>query len=312
MDGIIDAMSKSTTSRKHSQDAANESQGTLSTDTVLSHFENSLNFHYRHGASPLIHPPHSMGWRVMPYALAAENDYPVALIINKRKIKTRGGEAIFVGQGVRHHVGHAGTRPGYSRNAHFNVTVFGSVDFLSFFEVPNVFRGAAAERMREINVRMAELSRKKPKDLADVVERKSLGFALVQLLVSHSRLLDLAGNKLLGIQRLLPVFESINENREGVITLDELAQRVHLSPSRFHALFKNLTGEAPLYYVQRKRLERAQKLLIQTDQSIQEVAASAGFSDPFHFSRLFKKRMGTSPSSYRETSREQLFGMAEG
>ncbi len=65
-------------------------------------------------------------------------------------------------------------------------------------------------------------------------------------------------------------------------------------------IFKSETGNAPIRYLINIRLEKAKELLEGGyEGSIQEVAAQVGYDDAYHFSKLFKKRYGISPSQAR-------------
>ncbi len=79
----------------------------------------------------------------------------------------------------------------------------------------------------------------------------------------------------------------------------DLAGMIGLSPSRFAHLFKSQVGQSPMRYLEQRRLEKACELLRMTQMSIANVSEATGFSCPFYFSRLFKDRMKSSPSSYR-------------
>lgn len=84
------------------------------------------------------------------------------------------------------------------------------------------------------------------------------------------------------------------------VDMNDLARRVGLSYSRFRFVFKESTGTSPLQYHLDIRLNKARELLLQSDLSITEIADRIGFSDVFYFSRLFKKKKGCSPNSYRK------------
>ncbi len=58
-------------------------------------------------------------------------------------------------------------------------------------------------------------------------------------------------------------------------------------------------GESPLAYVNKKKIERAQVLLVTEDWSVQEIAYKLGFNDPSYFIRLFKKLTRITPMKYR-------------
>ena len=81
--------------------------------------------------------------------------------------------------------------------------------------------------------------------------------------------------------------------------LKDLATRVHLDRFYLARLFKSHTGLAPLEYLSRLRAERAAGLLIRTDQSIGEIGAQVGWSDPNYFARRFKSHFGLNASEYR-------------
>lgn len=87
------------------------------------------------------------------------------------------------------------------------------------------------------------------------------------------------------------------------LRLEDVAQAVGLSSGYLHRAFKAATGETPLAYIQRKRIDRALQLLGSRDISVLEVATQVGFVSPSHFARLFRQRVGVTPSEYRNGRR---------
>lgn len=83
------------------------------------------------------------------------------------------------------------------------------------------------------------------------------------------------------------------------ISRSELARRAGLSPSHLAAAFKRAYGMAPLAYLQELRLTEARRLLQSGDASVAVIAAQVGFTDPFWFSRVFRRRWGASPRAMR-------------
>ena len=83
----------------------------------------------------------------------------------------------------------------------------------------------------------------------------------------------------------------------------ELAKSCNMGYSTFRRNFKAITGYSPKEYVLRVRLRKAKELLAFTQQSITEIAKSAGFSDPYYFSRVFHCKEGVSPSRFRTQQR---------
>ena len=103
----------------------------------------------------------------------------------------------------------------------------------------------------------------------------------------------LPGNRL---KRVLDYIESsLDEN----ISLTQLAGIAGMSPHYFSELFKLSTGRAPHKYVLMQRIERAKHRLQDPKRSIIDAGLDAGFQNPSHFARVFRKVEGTTPSAYR-------------
>lgn len=85
------------------------------------------------------------------------------------------------------------------------------------------------------------------------------------------------------------------------ISLDHIAANMYLSTFYISKIFKSETGDTPINYLIQLRMEKAKELLRKyPSASIQEIADEVGYSDTYHFSKLFKKYCGLSPSRYRE------------
>ncbi|OYP47874.1 hypothetical protein CG709_03195 [Lachnotalea glycerini] len=79
------------------------------------------------------------------------------------------------------------------------------------------------------------------------------------------------------------------------------ASQANMSATYFSRKFKNVTGFGFKEYLCKIRLTEASKLLLETNQSITEVAFSCGFSDSNYFGDVFRKLKGVSPLQYRKT-----------
>ena len=84
------------------------------------------------------------------------------------------------------------------------------------------------------------------------------------------------------------------------LSIPLLASRINQHPDYFSRSFEQHMGIRPLAYIQEKRIERAQFLLITSNHSLSEVAEMTGFESLSHFSRVFKKICGTTPSNFRK------------
>jgi len=82
-------------------------------------------------------------------------------------------------------------------------------------------------------------------------------------------------------------------------TIAALAKRCDLRPSRFQQLFRRVHGTTPIGYLTQLRLAEAQRLLGVSELSISEIGERVGWANPYHFSRIFRAKMGESPSAWR-------------
>ena len=83
------------------------------------------------------------------------------------------------------------------------------------------------------------------------------------------------------------------------LTVARLAEVACVSPGHFHALFKQATGVTPAHYLLQARLERARELLLETRQSMAEIANEVGFSSQSALSHAFRRCYGQTPSEVR-------------
>lgn len=94
-------------------------------------------------------------------------------------------------------------------------------------------------------------------------------------------------------------FESEKPRTEGIPSVAYCASEVFLSPNYFGDLIKKETGKTAQEYIQLKVIDIAKQRLADSSLSINEIADELGFKYPTHFTRLFKKCVGLSPSEYR-------------
>src|SRR5437660_11868785 len=103
----------------------------------------------------------------------------------------------------------------------------------------------------------------------------------------------------LPVCRLRRVTQYIEDNPHRGLRLAELSAHVHMSPYHFARLFKRSTGTAPHRFVLRRRIDRATTLLTTGELSIAEVARLVGFQTTSHFTTVFRRITGITPSASR-------------
>ena len=102
--------------------------------------------------------------------------------------------------------------------------------------------------------------------------------------------------------RLKRVFDYIEANLTRPIYLAELGNVVGLTRMHFAAQFRAATGCSPYNYILRRKVAYSQRLLLDPQLSIADVAAMMGFSSQAHFTVVFKKVIGTTPVRWRQSS----------
>jgi AraC family transcriptional regulator len=91
----------------------------------------------------------------------------------------------------------------------------------------------------------------------------------------------------------------IETNLGAAITTNDLAALARLSSWHFCRAFRNSVGDSPHGYVMRRRVERAQGLMLTTNATLGQIAADCGLTDQAHFSKLFRRFVGESPGAWR-------------
>jgi two-component system response regulator YesN len=103
--------------------------------------------------------------------------------------------------------------------------------------------------------------------------------------------------------KYLPVLQNaadyIKENYARDLTLEEVAQAVHISPYYLSHLFKEELGVTFIGYLTKVRIEQAKILLLETNLTIQQISYMVGYQDSSYFTKVFKKLEGRTPTQFR-------------
>ena len=94
--------------------------------------------------------------------------------------------------------------------------------------------------------------------------------------------------------------EYLEDGLDSEITLDTLAELAEMSVGRFIKAFAAEFHTTPHQYLLDRRIDRAKVMLTTTSQTITEISAAVGFVTPNHFSTAFRRRVGVTPSGYRQ------------
>lgn len=134
---------------------------------------------------------------------------------------------------------------------------------------------------------------------------------MITVLTEISRMRDsLAKENEVSVETLFRSLSYFHNRIQKPVTVAELAEIEHFSPSRYRTVFRKCMGMSPLEYMTHMRMRRACELLTTEDLSVAEVAEACGYQDPLYFSRVFRAHFNVAPSKYR-ASEDDSFGDTE-
>ena len=178
-----------------------------------------------------------------------------------------------------------------------------------FIESFLVFSGSLADHLRDNGIIKDGLFDMGDKPLLNPIIRGYADLSYPARLKAKIELLNLIHEIY-----MCDIRKNVKSNTRMEELIDKMASNLHLpwgiremsgfcgmSEPHFRRMFKRFTGCSPRDYVERMKMNRACELLRYTDTSIDGVAASLGYHDPFHFNRRFKASVGMPPGAYRKT-----------
>lgn len=98
------------------------------------------------------------------------------------------------------------------------------------------------------------------------------------------------------------VLDTIERNLDnGNLTVEDIAQEVHMSRSVFFKKLKSLTGLSPVEFLKEVRMKRAVQLIETEEYSMAQIAYMVGINDSHYFSKCFKQQYGITPTEYKDS-----------
>lgn len=128
-------------------------------------------------------------------------------------------------------------------------------------------------------------------------------FCLLHLLVTNYQILTVdeeRRNQNRQLEKLSYITNYIEKNYREDLTLESVACKFGFSPSYLSRMFQKYAGINYKAYLLELRTDMGYRLLVNTPQSVGEIAMSCGFPDSRSFSKAFRKRYGTTPTEYRK------------
>jgi AraC family transcriptional regulator len=103
--------------------------------------------------------------------------------------------------------------------------------------------------------------------------------------------------------RVRRIEEHIDEHLGGTILIPDLTAIAHLSVRHFSMAFKQSFGQPPHAYIVRRRIEKAQQMMLLSDEPLSQIALACGLADQAHLSKWFRRLAGVTPNAWRKERR---------
>ena len=290
--------------------AAYSESETFRGDSRIIRLAETFSLHYldggRYSSMQGIHTP----LRQFPWATLAlvENGRIEASLSGDNVFQVRTNNLLVIPPGLPHKLTCSDALEFRCCWAHVTCTVMTDLDLFDLISIPFEVTGKSTGQFMAANLAVLTLPPSPDTDaiLSAFSQWHRLKHVLIDLISRHGALNE-KGKYLLEsgslAQRILEIVETTDNS---AMSTDLLAERIGLSPSRFRVVFKKIFGCSPLTYITRQRIKRASAMLLDSEQSIAEIACAAGYSDPYYFSRVFSKTTGKSPSAFRRSMRDAL------
>lgn len=267
---------------------------------------NTIEFEYVYGLRMGLWTSHEdTVWRILPYTTIVyvgecDPNYSIE-VMDTCKIKIGRNTAVVVPSGTPIKFKLDGNA--YLSNAHIMFTFLDHIDVFSLYSIPLILSGEVArdigfyiDNLYEYNVKY---SRSQTLNVSDLIHMKSFAYRLLDTIIMQSEYKAASQTLLEGLSRISSVLDYVKRNRTAPITRKSMADICGLSETRFHYIFKDTMGIAPMEYLRGMRMMSAQHLLITTEEPISNIATLVGIPDVSHFSKLFKGKYHVSPLIYR-------------
>lgn len=133
---------------------------------------------------------------------------------------------------------------------------------------------------------------------ASATSRDRLDGLLHDILVRLAK--SVSGEKFKWSHEIAKARSLISERIDRPLDISELLASTGMNRVSLFKYFRKYTGQTPIQYALTQRLEMARQMLLTTDKKVYEISEKLSFYDEYHFSRLFKRKFGLSPDSYRK------------
>ncbi|QWW71049.1 AraC family transcriptional regulator [Rhizobium sp. WYJ-E13] len=193
-----------------------------------------------------------------------------------------------------------------------------AADYISIFQAPKLYENlglrdfdpdrlnddafSAASDPTTLQVALSLAAAVEQTECADPLLMEHLGMALACSVVRLLGTRPAVGIRSIRSEKLKRVTEYVEDYLcRADLTVDELAGVAHMSHFHFSRAFKKAVGKPPHQFILDRRIERARIYLADGKETLSEIAYATGFSSQAHFSSVFRRIVGVTPTDYRRS-----------
>lgn len=181
---------------------------------------------------------------------------------------------------------------------HFTATI-GHKNLFEVFDFPNIVK---VEDNHQWLVQSFQqlIDYERQDDIASILKAKAVLLEIIGYFLEKTKAKELSIYQSPSIEKLELLLAYIDNNLDQPITVEQLADVVHLQVNYFIKFFRSHLGSTPMTYVKGQRLEKAKAYLTASDLSISQIGQQVGYMDVSYFSSQFKSYTGMTPSFFRK------------
>jgi len=244
-----------------------------------------------------IAPPRRVADDMFFYIIAGRGHMTVA----GRRSRLGPGDLIHWRRGEAHASSTEPDDPFQVISIHYTATLDGAIPIAEALGFPDVFRLGSGHPLEDLAHEACREYANQP-----LGWKRGLEAMLVRLILQVIRerggdlAPDLAGHSLRDLQRVMPALQAMRDTVAMPLAIPVLARRCALSTAQFRRVFSRAIGRSPVHYQRQLRLTESCRLLRETSETIEAIAARVGYSEPSFFSHTFRVAMGMPPGAYRD------------
>ena len=179
----------------------------------------------------------------------------------------------------------------FSQGSNLEVVKSRSLELCSLLSRAAIEGGAASDRILKVNNQLLTV-------IPHLSNIEDLCFKLQEAIDTFNDcMFEISQDK--NREIIKKAIQYISVNFADSLTLENVAEHVHLNPAYFSTVFKQSTGTPFKEYLNMVRIEESKRLLSNTDYSLIDIAISVGYDNQSYFSKVFKKHTGLTPKQFR-------------